>query len=84
MYGFLTYPLDVIKTNRIVGSQLTREAGENLPRELVTVYERGTMQAGFYRGLAPIAFFIGARGVAAQFGVPVNPRGAETGSAAWL
>ena len=65
MYAFLTYPLDVVKTNRIVGSQVTREAGENLPRELVSVYERGTMQTGFYRGLAPLAVFVGARAVVA-------------------
>jgi len=84
MYAFLTYPLDVIKTNRIVGSQLTREAGENLPRELVSVYERGAMQTGFYRGLAPIAFFVGARGVASTLGIRSPLEASSAGSAAWL
>ena len=84
MYAFLTYPLDVIKTNRIVGSQLTKEAGENLPRELVSVYERGTMKAGFYRGLAPIAFFVGLRGVASASGLKNPLEGSNAGTAAWL
>ena len=58
MYSYLTHPLDVIKTNRIVGSQISKEAGENLPREILALYERGMMQGGLYRGLAP-AFGIG-------------------------
>ena len=43
MYRFLTYPLDVIKTNRIVGTQAVKDAGENLPREFVSLYERGAL-----------------------------------------
>ena len=53
MYQFLTYPLDVIKTNRIVNSPLTKGAGENLPREFVALYERGAVGQGLYRGLLP-------------------------------
>ena len=52
MYQFIAYPLDVVKTNRIVGSQITKEAGENLPREMLALYERGALQSGMYRGLA--------------------------------
>jgi hypothetical protein len=50
MYGVLTYPLDVIKVNRIVQSSFARENGENLPRELVSLYERGLIEKGLYRG----------------------------------
>jgi hypothetical protein len=50
MYGILAYPLDVIKTNRIVQSSFAKENGENLPRELVSLYERGLVERGLYRG----------------------------------
>jgi len=53
-YSFFAYPLDVIKANRIVSSPLAKEAGENLPRELVALYERGALSRGFYRGLVPM------------------------------
>ena len=53
MYSYIANPLDVIKTNRILGTQLSKEAGENLPREMLSLYERGAMQSGLYRGLAP-------------------------------
>ena len=43
MYQFIAYPLDVVKTNRIIGSQISKEAGENLPREMLTLYERGAL-----------------------------------------
>ena len=77
MYNFLTYPLDVIKTNRIAGTQIAKEAGDSLPRELVSVYERGLMQSGLYRGLAPLAVFVGARGVLSALGMkPEVPRSA--------
>ena len=52
MYQFIAYPLDVVKTNRIIGSQISKEAGENLPREMLTLYERGALQNGMYRGLS--------------------------------
>lgn len=52
--SFFAYPLDVIKANRIVSSPLAEEAGENLPRELVALYERGALSRGFYRGLVPM------------------------------
>ena len=57
MYSLLTYPLDVIKTNRIMATPLDREAGENLPRELVALYDRGALKSS-YRGLFP--FLVGA------------------------
>lgn len=53
-YNVFAYPFDVIKTNRIVQSQLCREAGDNLPREFVALYERGALASGFYRGLLPM------------------------------
>ena len=59
MYQFIAYPLDVVKTNRIIGTQLSREAGENLPREMVSLYERGALQTGMYRGLS-IGLLLGA------------------------
>ena len=52
MYQFIAYPLDVVKTNRILGTQISKEAGENLPREMVALYESGALQSGMYRGLA--------------------------------
>ena len=56
MYQFLTYPLDVIKTNRILGTPLAKEAGEAIPKEFLTLYELGMFRTGLYRGFAP--FFI--------------------------
>ncbi len=53
-YNVFAYPFDVIKTNRIVQSQLCRETGDNLPREFVALYERGALASGFYRGLVPM------------------------------
>ena len=43
----------MIKTNRIVNSPLTKGAGENLPREFVSLYERGNLRSGLFRGLLP-------------------------------
>ena len=43
----------MIKTNRIVNSPLTKGAGENLPREFVSLYERGNLRTGLFRGLLP-------------------------------
>jgi len=33
MYSVLTYPLDVIKTNRIIQSSLSKEGAESIPKE---------------------------------------------------
>ena len=41
-----------MKTNRIIGTQITKEAGENLPREMIALYERNALQHGMYRGLS--------------------------------
>lgn len=57
MYSLLTYPLGVISTNRMAGSHFAREASENLPKEFVSLYERGNMNRGMYRGFAPALAF---------------------------
>ena len=56
MYHLLTYPMQVISTNRIIGTQIVKEASENLPREFVAIYERGALKSGLYRGLLPGIF----------------------------
>ena len=55
MYQFLTYPLDVIKTNRIVHSALTKEGVEHVPREFMALYDKGGLQHGALRGLSVTA-----------------------------
>ena len=40
-FALLTYPLDIIKTNRILQTSLSKEGGESLPRELSTLFEKG-------------------------------------------
>lgn len=52
MYQFLFYPLDVIKTNRIVESSLAKEGVESVPREFMALYDKGGLQAGVMRGFA--------------------------------
>ena len=52
----LLYPLDVIKTNRILNTPLSvKEAGGALPKDLRALYERGAMRGGLYRGVLPVA-----------------------------
>ena len=53
-YQYIAYPFDVVKTNRIINSNFNKECGENLGRELVTLYERGSFRNGAYRGMAPL------------------------------
>lgn len=55
MYQFLTYPLDVIKTNRIVQSNMAREGVESVPREFMVLYEKGGLEAGAMRGFSVAA-----------------------------
>lgn len=50
MYTFLTYPLDVIKTNRILQTNLAKEGAERIPRELLSLYAKGSFQHGLFRG----------------------------------
>ena len=50
MLSILTYPLDVIKTNRILQTPLTKECGESIPREFNALYARGGLSTGLYRG----------------------------------
>ena len=51
-YQFLTYPLDVIKTNRIVQSSLAKEGVESVPREFMALYDKGGLQLGAMRGFS--------------------------------
>lgn len=71
MYAFLTYPMEVIKTNRILNTSLSREAGESIPREIVALYERGGVSQGLYRGL--LFGFLAANAQAPAF--KQNPHG---------
>ena len=52
MMQFLLYPLDVIKTNRIVQSNLAKEGVESIPREFFALYEKGGLQLGAMRGFS--------------------------------
>lgn len=56
MFQVLSYPLDVIKTNRIVGTPFAKEAGEAIPKEFLALSEIGGLKGGLFRGFAP--FFI--------------------------
>ena len=42
------------KTNRILNTSFNKECGENLGKELVTMYERGQMRNGAFRGMMPL------------------------------
>lgn len=50
MYSILTYPLDVIKTNRILQTSLAKEGAERIPREILSLQERGNLHHGLFRG----------------------------------
>ena len=41
MYSVLTYPLDIIKTNRILQTSLSKEGAESIPKEFTALYEKG-------------------------------------------
>ena len=64
LYPLIAYPFDVAKTNRILNTSFNKECGENLGRELVTMYERGLFKNGAFRGLIP---FVGMGMVNQQF-----------------
>ena len=51
MYTALTYPLDIIKTNRIIQSSLSKEGAESIPKEFQVLYEKGGLSRGLFRGL---------------------------------
>lgn len=51
MYSVLTYPLDIIKTNRILQTSLSREGAESIPKEFTALYEKGGLSRGLFRGL---------------------------------
>lgn len=50
MYSVLTYPLDIIKTNRILQTSLSREGAESIPKEFTALYEKGGLSKGLFRG----------------------------------
>lgn len=50
MYSALTYPLDVIKTNRILQTTLSKEGAESIPKEFLVLYEKGGLNRGLFRG----------------------------------
>lgn len=54
-FPLLTYPLDIIKTNRILQTSIAKEGAESIPREFLALYEKGGMKQGLYRGFL-IAF----------------------------
>lgn len=49
-FPLLTYPLDIIKTNRILQTSIAKESAESIPREFLALYEKGGMKQGLYRG----------------------------------
>jgi Mitochondrial carrier protein len=51
MYTVLTYPLDIIKTNRILQTSLSKEGAESIPKEFTALYEKGGLHRGLFRGL---------------------------------
>ena len=59
LYHLLTYPLDVIKTNRILDSKLVSQPMQTIPREAVEIFERGGLQKGLMRGML-MSFAIGS------------------------
>ncbi len=62
MYALVTYPLDVIKTHRILETNLHKTAGESIPKEFAALCEAGGMAQGAFRGLGSAA----AIGIAAK------------------
>jgi len=50
MFAYITYPLDVIKTNRILQTSLAKEGAERIPREILSLQERGNVYNGLFRG----------------------------------
>jgi hypothetical protein len=51
MFTILTYPLDIIKTNRILQTSLSKEGAESIPKEFTALYEKGGLNRGLFRGL---------------------------------
>ncbi len=51
MLSALFYPFDVIKTNRILGTSFSKEAGNSLPREWTSLYQKGGCRSGLFRGM---------------------------------
>jgi hypothetical protein len=75
-FPLLTYPLDIIKTNRILQTSLAKEGAESIPREFLALYEKGGLKTGLYRG-----FLIGFIAASVQGPLSESPK---TGSIAAL
>lgn len=54
MFSIYGNAFDVIKTNRIVQSEFSKTAGDNLTNEVALLWERGAFRQGLFRGLAPM------------------------------
>ena len=63
MFFLYGNPLDVIKTNRMVQSEFSKAAGDNLATELALLWERGAFRNGVFRGVVPVAIFNVASGI---------------------
>ena len=59
LYHLLTYPLDVIKTNRILDSKLTTPSMATVLKEAVEIFDKGGLQKGLMRGML-MSFAIGS------------------------
>ena len=57
MYSVLAYPLSTIYTNRIAGTPSFSAAGENLPREFLSICERSSLSKGYFRGMVPLIVY---------------------------
>ena len=54
-FPVIAYPLEVVKTNRIVGMQnAALQSTEELSRDLLKLAERGSLRTGMFRGLATV------------------------------
>ena len=75
MQSVLTYPLDIIKTNRILQTSLSRDGAESIPREFTALYEKGGLSRGLFRGLlvALLAAKVQSGEVDAKAGVSFIP-----------
>ena len=51
LHSFFTYPLDVIKTNRMVGSKMSLQAHGSLQLEMVALQQGGNMWRGMLMAL---------------------------------
>ena len=67
VWELFSYPLQVITTNRIVESQLSKQGANSLSRELNILTSEGLNNRGLARGLLPFLLY--------EFGSPLVARG---------